>query len=133
MKAGYFWCAAGVALLVLLAIYGPQLLMDWFGDDPKDHLPGTKWESQGTVTAGYAPQGTLTIDFKPDGAILIDVGSHTVRGKYFCNKDNELVLNLDGAFNGRRIWNYELLIHADGNHLTLTDPDGAQLHFTKVK
>jgi hypothetical protein len=98
----------------------------------KGKIEGTKWTSQASTVKGQAiPAGFLQLEFRSDGSMVYKIGPQNLTGKYSLGSGSKVTLNLDKELAGRKSHVEKVAI--SGEQLTMTDGDGTQMTFQKVK
>lgn len=98
----------------------------------KSKIEGTKWSSQAAVVKGVnAPAGALSLDFAKDGSLVYRAGPQTFTGKYSLGMGSNVTLKFEQDLAGRKVHVEKISI--GGDQLTMTDSDGTQVTFNKVR
>ena len=98
----------------------------------KGKIEGTKWSSKAATVQGKAvPAGALQLDFQSDGKLVYKIGAENHTGTYSLGMGPTVTLNFDTELSGRKTHAEKIVIN--GDELTMTDSDGTQLPFQKVK
>ncbi len=98
----------------------------------KGKIEGTKWTSLATTVKGNAlPAGALKLEFGQDGSLVYKGGPQTYTGTYSLGMGPTVTLKLNQDLAGRK--NHAEKIIINGDQLTMTDSDGTQVTFQKVK
>jgi hypothetical protein len=98
----------------------------------KGKIEGTKWSSQATTLKGQAVSaGLMQLHFQPDGKMILKRGNESYTGTYSLGMGPTVTFQFEQEFNGRKIHAEKIVIN--GDELTLTDSDGKELPFRKLK
>ncbi len=115
-----------------LACIAALLLACGCSSSNKGKIEGTKWSSKAaTVQGKAAAPGLMQLDFQADGKLVMKVANQNYSGTYSLGMGPTVTLNLDQEFNGRKSHAEKIVVN--GDELTMTDSDGTQLAFQKVK
>jgi hypothetical protein len=98
----------------------------------KGKIEGTKWRSVATTVKGQPlPAGALQLEFKKDGGLVYQAGPISFTGTYSLGGGDTVTFNLDRELAGRKT--HQEKISISGDKMTMTDSDGTELTFDKVK
>ena len=98
----------------------------------KGKIEGTKWTSQASTVKGLpVPAGFLQLDFGADKSLTYRIGPQTLSGTYSLGAGDTVTLRLSQELAGRK--DHVEKVSISGDRLTMTDSDGAQMTFDKVK
>lgn len=98
----------------------------------KGKIEGTKWSSQATTVKGKAvPAGVMQLHFQSDGKLALKRGNENYTGAYSLGMGPTVTMNFDQEFEGRKTHAEKIVIN--GDELTMTDSDGTQVPFQKIK
>jgi hypothetical protein len=119
--------------LLRVASLAAVLLICGCSSNNEGKLEGTKWTSlAGTVQGKSIPAGTLGLVFGRNHKLTYRTPSGEYRGTYALGAGDYVTFELDRALpNGGKV-HYQRIV-VKGDRLTLTDPDGTELSFSKVK
>ncbi|WP_029631643.1 hypothetical protein [Zavarzinella formosa] len=106
------------------------LLVAGCSSNNKGKIEGTKWTSQ--VSSGNArmiPAGFLTLEFKADGKFTKTTPDGNITGRYDLGSGDTVMLSLDQPVDGFQKLRSKFII--DGTSMTMLDPDGTAISFTR--
>lgn len=110
------------------------LLLFSFGcsSNNKGRIEGTKWSSLAATVQGVTlPAGARYLEFGPDGKLVYKADTEPLHGTYALGLGPAVTFNLEKEVNGRKIHAQKVVI--DGDRLTLTDPDGSEVAFQRLR
>jgi hypothetical protein len=98
----------------------------------KGKLEGTKWTSlPANIKGRQLAAGELTLDFGTDYSIVYKAGPRTFRGTYALGRGDNVTLNLDKLLAGSKERAEKITV--DGDTLTMTESDGTELVFKRLR
>lgn len=93
----------------------------------KGKIEGTKWSSQATkFQEKDAPAGTLKLEFGKDNSLVFTAGRGVFKGTYSLGAGNKVTFKIGPE-------SVQETIVIAGDTLTMTDPKGTAVKFSKVK
>ena len=92
----------------------------------KGKIEGTKWSSKAAT-----PAGQVHLEFQADGKMVYKIGAETHTGTYGLGMGPSVTMNFDTELTGRKTHVEKIIIN--GDELTMTDSNGTQVAFQKVK
>jgi len=120
----------GVRLL-WVALAAAVLLNGGCSSNNKGKLEGTKWTSlPGTVKGNNIPADALGLEFGSDNKLVYKTPNGEFRGTYSMGSGDWVTFNLDRPLANGKVHNQRISVA--GERLTMKDPDGTELSFTKV-
>jgi len=115
-----------------LVLVASALLSSGCSSSNKGKIEGTKWTSQATTVKKKAiPGGALNLEFTTDGRVVYRVAAQTFTGKYTLGMGDRVTLHLDQALSNGKVHSEKIVIN--GTSMTMTDPDGTTISFTKLE
>jgi hypothetical protein len=91
-----------------------------------------KWTSEATTLKGQAiPAGLLQLEFRKDGTMTYQTGPLSHTGTYSLGSGDTVTFHFKEALEGQK--DHQEKVTISGDKLTMTDSDGTQLTFKKVK
>lgn len=115
-------------LVLLLLIFGAV----GCSSSNKGKIEGTKWSSIAATVKGQAvPSGTLQLEFGTDNKLVYRAGPQTFNGTYSLGSGDSLTMHLTQELAGRKDHTEKVAIV--GDKLTMTDSDGTQISFDRIK
>jgi hypothetical protein len=122
---------AGVRLL-WAALAAALLLNGGCSSKNKGKLEGTKWTSlPGVVKGNNLAAGALGLEFGKDGSLVYKTPQGEFKGTYSLGMGESVTLHLDRPLSNGKVHNERITV--DGDKLTMKDPDGTELSFSRVK
>jgi hypothetical protein len=119
-------------VILRLVLLATLLLTFGCSSNNKGKIEGTKWSSQATTVKGQSfPAGAFQLEFGSDNRLAYRAGPVTLTGTYSLGSGNNVTFNLDQELGGRKTHVEKISI--SGDTLTMTDSDGTEVTFTKVK
>jgi hypothetical protein len=101
----------------------------------KGKIEDTKWASEAVYSskafgqpATLAP-GAVFFHFRRDGKLVGRIGTRNFTGTYTLGWGDQVTFHLDQEFMRRNKHTETVVIN--GNHMTMSDPNGTQLKFRK--
>ena len=120
------------AHILRLVLLTAVLLTSGCASNNKGKIEGTKWSSlAGTVKGNFLPAGTLQLEFRSDKSLVYGGGPLVYTGTYSLGMGDTVTFHLTKELAGRKDHAQKIVVN--GDRLTVTDSDGTQLTFEKVK